>query len=194
VVLVAAISYWWARFHIWLAKRLWRGLREFMGDPRPFQSAGSIRGGSTGELGSNEGGEAAMATEIEALRQHLVRTRRQMRGLFCLFLASAATLMWIQIVRPKERPSLASTVQAPFRVVDAHGKTVLQVEALQDGSRLQLFTRTGQLAGAMATYRGATTFFVLNPSKRSAAMMTNSDKEGPHLSLFRDGELTFAAP
>src|SRR5436189_847 len=106
---------------------------------RAWLPANTARASQRRERTTPGGDQALMEKRIVDLEQRLARAERLARGMFVFALAVLFGALTLMTARSAETQPRATTVKAPFRVVDDQGKLLLEVGADQERSVLRLF-------------------------------------------------------
>jgi hypothetical protein len=82
-------------------------------------------------------------TRLLEMERRVAHAARQVRLLYGGVLLVLITVVALSTARPAITQGTGSTVKAPFRVVDAAGRTIVQVDAAPDGALLSLYSSRG---------------------------------------------------
>jgi hypothetical protein len=127
-----------------------------------------------------------MDVQLARLEARVARAERRERAWGCLVLAAVASLALA--IRPAQTQNETSTLRAPCKIVDAQGRTILQVAVVDGRPVLSVLNLNGKTVAALGDLGGGGVVSVYDRAGMPSAALSHSKGRGQLVLFDKDGK------
>jgi hypothetical protein len=128
-----------------------------------------------------------MDSELQALRERVARTERQLGRLRLLGVIGVVAAAGFLLARPATTQGETTRVRAPFEVVAPDGKPLLRVTAEEGRASLRLYNPEGRFVARLSSAPSGGRLEIINNEFLSAALLDATPDGGGSLAIFYKG-------